>query len=96
MEVLRKFASPLLVVGFILFLLGLGYVIFDYEGVSLSTGQGWGLLVLGALWIPAAISLILGLIVRSIFKKRKIRMIVDTILLLVMIIIIALSFGGPY
>lgn len=92
MNRVKELASPLTVVGFLLFLLDLAYLIYDYESVSLSSGQGWGLLVLGALWIPAAVSLIVGLIVKAIFKRRKTRMIVDTVLFLLLIIVLILSY----
>jgi len=88
MNEIKRLASPLTVVGFLLFLCGLIYLIFDYESVSLATGQGWGLLALGVFWIPAIVFMIAGLIVKSIFKKRKTQLIVDAFLLLTLVVVI--------
>lgn len=88
-EFLKEYASPLTVSGTIVFFMGLFILIFDYHETVNS--DGYGFLILGGLALLTSILTSAGLIIRALFKKKKVlRYLIDSLLLLTAIILLIL------
>ena len=83
---IKRFASILTVSSGLLFVYHLGLLIFDYP--NLSGGEGWGVIAVLATLFWLAIILTVGIVIRAFVKSNRLKWMIESAILLMVILII--------